>query len=125
MNSKSTDKLQTKRKRGNPNFVKGNKIGNRFKPGQSGNPKGGQKISLTRILKEMLANGEEGKQISEALIKKALQMALKGNFQFYNHIAERVDGKVPDKIEGTAGGAIAFVIQEAKKPTKKKNGKRK
>tara|TARA_R110002012_G_scaffold166722_3_gene330121 strand:+ start:5853 stop:6254 length:402 start_codon:yes stop_codon:yes gene_type:complete len=72
----------------------------RFKKGISGNPNGRPQgsISLTTELKNRLSDGESGTQIVDALIARAIQCALDGDFKFWNMIMERIDGKVVDKV---------------------------
>ena len=72
-----------------------------WKPGQSGNPKGRPKGRvLTSAIEELVAEGLDGKDLSKALAKKAVAMALSGNFQFFNLLMERLEGKVPDELVG-------------------------
>jgi len=72
-----------------------------FKPGQSGNPGGRAKgsISLTRILRETLAagDGDEAKKLVAAAIKNAIE----GNPGQLKEIWARVDGSVTEKVEVT------------------------
>lgn len=72
-----------------------------WKKGQSGNPGGRPKSQvMTADLKALALTAPDGKSLSEAMAKKAFQMALKGNFQFWNAIMDRIDGKVPDEFVG-------------------------
>ena len=71
-----------------------------WKPGQSGNPKGRPKgKSVTNQLRKLLDEGLEGKDLADAMAKAAYKHAMKGDFRFWNAIVERIEGKVPDKLE--------------------------
>ena len=72
-----------------------------WKKGQSGNPKGSSKGRrlLTSAMEELIAEGLNGKDLSKALAKKAVAMALAGNFQFFNLLMERLDGKVAEQMQ--------------------------
>lgn len=108
MAGKKTNKKQTKGKISR--FQPGNKVGNRFKPGESGNPKGRPLgVSLTRILREKLEKGKDGEKTAKALIDKAIAMAKKGDFRFFKEIYERIDGKVLDVIKADLGGLEVIV----------------
>ncbi len=71
-----------------------------WKPGQSGNPLGRPKGRvLTSAIEKLIENGLDGKDLSQALAKKAVAMALSGNFQFFNLLMERLDGKVAEQMQ--------------------------
>ena len=98
-------------------FKKGNKIGNRFKPGVSGNPKGRKKkgnaiadvinnISLKKAPEYLI---DKAKTMMEITHKKPLNMlevlmittyieAIKGDSAARNFIAERTEGKALERI---------------------------
>lgn len=87
-----------------------------FKPGQSGNPKGKKKgtLSLTAQLKKAL-NGKitlsDGTKISaaDAVVKKALMGALQGDTQLIKLFFDRIDGPVASLNELTGkDGADLF-----------------
>ena len=81
--------------------------------GVSGNPEGRPKgTGLTDRLREIVAanDGAVGKE----LIDTAVKFANKGDWRFWNSIIERVEGKVPDKVEGD--GKLEIVIRHVKKP---------
>ncbi|HEX7176891.1 MAG TPA: DUF5681 domain-containing protein [Pyrinomonadaceae bacterium] len=51
---------QTENKRPDGKFAEGNKLGRRFRPGQSGNPKGRPKsITLSEAYRKLLAQVDE------------------------------------------------------------------
>ncbi len=70
-----------------------------WKPGQSGNPKGRPKNSLTSLLQRALdADNEAEKQgIINELIKLAKMTGGRGQSNALKEIFERIDGKVADK----------------------------
>ena len=76
--------------------------------GVSGNAKGRPRgsVSLTTELRRRLGDGEEGQRIVEALVNRALQGALRGDYKFYNMIMERIDGKVGDKVIHADAGPV-------------------
>ena len=79
-----------------------------FKPGQSGNPGGRPKgsVSIEAELRKRLAEGEEGEKIVQALVSQALKQALKGDYKFFNMILERIDGRIADRLAGHDGGPL-------------------
>lgn len=92
----------------------------RFKPGQSGNPKGRPKgSSITPRLKRIVE--ENDGEIADALVKSAIKNALKGDFRFWNAIMERVEGKVADRIQhsGDDGGPIQINVIRGVDPRKR------
>jgi hypothetical protein len=74
----------------------------RFKPGQSGNPKGRPR-KLTRMLEKALAakvpNDPEKRNQARVLIDAFIQRAISGSDAAAKEIFERMDGKVPNKEE--------------------------
>tara|TARA_R110002012_G_scaffold79909_3_gene202952 strand:+ start:3618 stop:3980 length:363 start_codon:yes stop_codon:yes gene_type:complete len=74
--------------------------GHQWPKGTSGNPKGRPQgsVSLTTELRRRLNEGDDGHKLIQALIGKALQLALQGDYKFFNLILERIDGKVVDKV---------------------------
>ncbi len=79
-----------------------------FKDGQSGNPKGRPKgaRSMTTILREMLeteietdVDGEKVKmQFQDAIIRKLLQKASKGEIKAITEIFDRIEGKAKQEL---------------------------
>ena len=73
-------------------FQPGNKIGNRFPPGQSGNPAGRPpKDPMTHALK---ARFEAEPDLLNRLIETGITKAIEGDFRFWKEIWDRLDGKV-------------------------------
>lgn len=81
-------------------------IPNRFKglrglngtPGP-GRPKGTDKLSLTTLLRNYL--WKDSKKEARQLIASVVERAQKGNSSLALEIFNRIDGKVPDKVETT------------------------
>jgi len=89
-----------------------------WKPGQSGNPKGGKRgPHLTTLLREALSQPDEDYGTkAEKLIAVAMKYAQKGDFRFFKEIMERIEGKVPDQTDiTTQGQRIVFNLVEAKR----------
>mgnify|MGYP003155331129 FL=1 len=90
---------QTANKRANGQFAKGNKIGNRFKPGESGNPNGrnGAMADLFKDLAEV--TDEQGKTRKEKILDKILKMAENGSLKAAEMYMNRVEGKPREYVE--------------------------
>lgn len=76
-----------------------------FKPGQSGNPKGGRsgRLSLTKRLRQLLsqpafANDPDGQTKADVVVEMAVQAAAQGDSNFFKEIMNRIDGKVSDHV---------------------------
>lgn len=111
-------------------FAQGNKIGNRFPKGESGNPEGRpKKTRLTDALREQLKESHPTKPdetIAELIAKRLISEALKGNVQAIKEIGDRTEGKPKQSIDldmnvndwrhiaQTAGISEEDVISEAK-----------
>lgn len=99
----------------------GGVTGKGFKPGQSGNPNGRPKgTSLTARLRVAIEKPEPGDErpVADRLVAKLITLALEGDRQAIKDVFERVDGKVPDKLEadlksGDDNGQIVAVILKA------------
>jgi DNA-directed RNA polymerase specialized sigma54-like protein len=84
-------------------FAHGNKIGNRFKTGETGNPSGRPKLTrLTEALREQLAeampNAPE-RTIAEVIARALIREGLGGNVQAIREIADRTEGKPKQSID--------------------------
>ncbi len=84
-------------------FPPGNKIGNRFPKGQSGNPQGRPKLTrLTDALREQLAevspNAPE-RTVAEVIARALIREAISGNVQAAREIADRTEGKPMQKVD--------------------------
>ena len=90
---------QTVNKRSNGQFAKGNKIGNRFKPGESGNPNG-RNGAMSDLFKDLAeAKDEHGKTRKEKILDKILRMAENGSLKAAEMYMNRVEGKPREYVE--------------------------
>jgi len=100
---KAGTKKQTANKRQDGTFAPGNKLGNRFKPGASGNPQGRPKLTLlSEALRAELAAmmSDAGEQTYAEVIAKALiSEAVKGNVNAAREIADRTEGKPKQAVD--------------------------
>ena len=91
-------------------------VEHQFKPGQSGNPRGRPKgsLSLSTLLREALSenDGERAKRIIDAMIT----CAEKGDIRHIKELLDRIDGKVADNLNVEGGVSISFEIVEAVPP---------
>lgn len=74
----------------------------RFQPGNKANPGGRPKgKSLTSQLRDALAavDPATGKPAAAALVDVLVRLALEGDRQAIKDVFERVDGRVPDKVD--------------------------
>ena len=93
-------------------------IDNQWQPGQSGNPGGRPKDTLTKLLLDLLnANNEaEKKAIVQQLIDIGKSHGMRGQVAAIRDIFDRVDGKVPEthKIESDVPIIIQPTVYERK-----------
>lgn len=84
-----------------------------FKQGQSGNPGGRPKgtVSVTRLIHEELAKGDES--TARLLVRAMIRQAKKGNVAAFKELIERTDGRTVQghELTGADGGAIDFTIR--------------
>jgi|GEM_PF-3182561 len=103
-----TGQEQTVCRRSDGTFGRGNKIGNRFRPGQSGNPKGRRpERPLTAALRDAL-DANDGELIRE-LVGVAIDRALAGEFRYFKEIIDRTDGKTAARLDVSGNGTIADI----------------
>lgn len=71
----------------------------RWKPGQSGNPRGTKPgtVRVTDRLRRLIEQNDG--ELAEALAKAATKAALKGDVRFWKEIVDRLDGPVKQEIE--------------------------
>lgn len=97
-------------------FTKGNRF--RFKPGQTGNPKGAPRRKwLTKILEQELQakvpGREDGFTFAEALIRRWLQRAIQEADTFtIREILNRLEGRVPVQVQAEHHTTIEQKIPE-------------
>lgn len=78
-----------------------------FPPGNCANPGGRPKgRTLTGRLRDLLEKGEingkpikDGKQVADLLAEVLLKEALQGDMRAIQYVFDRVDGKIPDKLQ--------------------------
>ena len=96
-------KKQTANKRRDGKFAPQNKLGNRFKPGESGNPEGRPKLTLlSEALREQLAHvlpGVDDRTVAEHIARSMISEALKGNVMAAREIADRTEGKPKQALD--------------------------
>lgn len=79
-------------------FAKGNKLGRRFRPGLSGNPKGRPKsITLSEAYRKKLAQVDledpDGRTFAEVLAEQMVIKARSGDVSALREMADRTEGK--------------------------------
>ncbi len=98
-----TTKKQTANKRPDGTFAPGNKLGNRFKPGASGNLKGRPKLTLlSEALRAELAAampGADERSYAEAIAAALIAAAIKGDVAAAREIADRTEGRPKQAID--------------------------
>jgi len=75
-------------------------VEHRWKPGQSGNPKGtaGPGRSIQAAMRKLMNEDYQGKDLAVAMAKIAVQRALRGDYKFFEIVMERIDGKVVQEL---------------------------
>lgn len=98
-----------------------------FKPGHAPTPGAGRprgSFSLTARLRGILATPIEGREkkrgqpavtYADELMALAVQAARRGDYRFFQHIYERMDGKIPDHV--VVEEVQQIVAQESEKVT--------
>jgi hypothetical protein len=95
---------QTGNKRVDGKFAEGNKIGNRFQPGESGNPKGRPKsITLSEAYRRQLAQpvpkDSQGRTYAEVIAELMCKRATQGDVAAAREVADRVEGKARQALD--------------------------
>jgi hypothetical protein len=94
---------QTANKRQDGTFAPGNKLGNRFKPGASGNPNGRPKLTLLseaiRAQLAVTALDADEKTYAEVIAEKLCTEAASGNVLAAREIADRTEGKAKQQVD--------------------------
>lgn len=86
-----------------------------FQPGQSGNPSGRPKnsLSLRTLLRQKLSELAEGdrkeRTYAQSLIDATIRDALKGDASARKLVWEYIDGKAPADPEGEGEGVVRIV----------------
>lgn len=82
----------------NPESIRGK--GNRWKKGESGNPKGRPKLpSMKTIMESVLGDIKDGKSAAEAIMMAMRNKAIKGDVRAAEFIIDRAYGKAKENIE--------------------------
>ena len=120
--SQQSSVKQAKNKRDDKNFdengkfADGNKIGNRFQPGVSGNPAGRpRKFRIKEMLGEMVdeevrvKGSSDTVTVLEAILRKIVTKAITGDWKSIQFIAERTEGKPIQPIIEDEEAIIQFL----------------
>ena len=91
---------QTQNKHKNGKFAKGNKLGNRWKKGESGNPNG-RKNAYTDLIREFSFQKVNDKERREIILQKLFQLAERGDLRAIQFIVERLEGRALERQERT------------------------
>ena len=91
---------QTQNKRKNGKFAKGNKLGNRWKKGESGNPNG-RRNAYTDLIREFSFQKVNDKERREIILSKLFQLAERGDLRAIQFIVERLEGRAVERQERT------------------------
>ena len=78
-------------------FEKGNKIGNRWKKGESGNPNG-RRNAARDILNKILDTEIDDRTKREVLLDKLVNMANRGNLNAIKEVLDRTEGKSTEYV---------------------------
>ena len=100
---------QTANKQANGQFAPGNKLGNRWKQGESGNPNG-RWNAYTDLIKEFSFSEVNDKQRREKIVSKLFQMAEAGDLRAIQFIVERLEGRALERQERTISTAPIQVL---------------
>ena len=91
---------QTQNKRKDGKFAKGNKLGNRWKKGESGNPNG-RRNAYTDLIRELSFQKVNDKERREIILSKLFQLAERGDLRAIQFIVERLEGRALERQERT------------------------
>ena len=91
---------QTANKRENGQFAKGNKLGNRWEKGESGNPNG-RRNAYSDLIKDFSFQKVNEKERRDIIVSKLFQLAERGDLRAIQFIVERLEGKALERQERT------------------------
>ena len=91
---------QTKSKPHPTHFKKGNKIGNRWEKGESGNPNG-RRNAYSDLIKDFSFQKVNEKERRDIIVSKLFQLAERGDLRAIQFIVERLEGKALERQERT------------------------
>lgn len=94
-----------------------------WKPGQSGNPSGRpKKKPITEMFEKMLDNAESHEAIRNAMLKIFSERSGIAKVMLLGAMADRVEGKVSQPIEGDINIAVTISDKMAKARERRSNG---
>lgn len=99
MSSKQTLNKR-KNHQSNGKFAKGNKVGNRWKKGESGNPNG-RRSAYSDLIKEYSFLKVDDVERRERVVSKLFQLAERGDLNAIKLIVERLEGRAREFKEVT------------------------
>ncbi|MGA2262431.1 MAG: DUF5681 domain-containing protein [Acidobacteriota bacterium] len=114
---RGTENLRESRRGKNPNSLRNLR---KWKPGQSGNPKGSVKNehSLTSLLRKELEAicpaDQKGRSWKELIVEAMMRLAIKGNSTAINTVFERIEGKVKDEVDHSGTVKVVEIPATAK-----------
>lgn len=87
----------------------------RFKPGQSGNPAGRPKgsVSIVAALRRAL---EENPRLADELARVFIERARKGEFRFLKELLDRIDGPATQRLAAPEDEPMTIVVCTAASP---------
>ena len=91
---------QTKSKPHQTHFKKGNKMGNRWKKGESGNPNG-RRNAYSDLIRDFSFQKVNDRERRDVIIGKLFQLAERGDLRAIQFIVERLEGKALERQERT------------------------
>ena len=91
---------QTENRRKDGKFAKGNKLGKRWKKGESGNPNG-RRNAYTDLIKDFSFSKIGKKERRELVVNKLFNLAERGDLKAIQFIVERLEGKALERMETT------------------------
>ena len=91
---------QTKSKPHPTHFKKGNKTGNRWKKGESGNPNG-RRNAYSDLIRDFSFQKVNDRERRDVIIGKLFQLAERGDLRAIQFIVERLEGKALERQERT------------------------
>jgi uncharacterized protein DUF5681 len=129
-NSAKTAKTARKKTRGKP-FAKGNPFA--FKPGQSGNPAGRPRDTITPHLRDLVRMKHPGKDevtYGELVARALLTRAIVGDVQAIKEVFDRLEGKPRQALDVTVEerkrelfeNAVAALVAETKSCRRRADG---
>ena len=73
-----------------------------FKPGNPGGPGAPRGPRITTVLRALMDEKAADKGLATVWLKRALE----GDFRYFKELLDRIEGKVPDKIENIGSPTV-------------------